>query len=220
MTARDPHWYVYALAARGLPAALRLPGHSLDVLTIAGVDVIVERRPERPHPTADVLRDQHRIVARLAERSDAILPARFGTWVDETALRKVITGHTGTITRALAAVRGRQQMTVRVFGAPDVIAPAAGRPASGTAFLESRRARVHAVPADVATIRTVLGGLVADERVEAGGPGLRLTVFHLVPAALVGTYREKASELVSGLAPHDVRISGPWPPFAFAPDLF
>jgi hypothetical protein len=66
----------------------------------------------------------------------------------------------------------------------------------------------------------VLGALVADERVESGGPGLRLTVFHLVPAALVAAYREKASELVSGLAPHDVGISGPWPPFAFAPDLF
>jgi len=220
MTARDPHWYVYALAARGLPTALRLPGHSLHVLTIAGVDVIGERRPQRPHPTAEVLREQHRIVARLADRTDAILPARFGTWVDETALRKVIRQHAGTITRALTAVRGRQQMTVRVFGAPDVIAPAAGRPASGTAFLESRRARFHAVSPEVATIRTVLGALVADERVESGGPGLRLTVFHLVPAALVAAYREKASELVSGLAPHDVGISGPWPPFAFAPDLF
>lgn len=219
MTARDTHWYVYALAAQGLPAALRSRGHSLHVLTIAGVDVIAERRPARPHPTADVLREQHRIVARLAERVDAILPARFGTWVDEAALRRVISEQGRTIARALTVVRGRRQMTVRVFGAPDAVEPARQRPASGTAFLQIRRARARAVPPEVVTIRKVLGALAADERLDPGGPGLRLTVFHLVPATLVGAYREKASALVAALAPHDVRISGPWPPFAFAPDL-
>jgi hypothetical protein len=223
MTAGDGSWYVYALAGRGLPARLRVRGHSLRVLSLGAADVVVERQRGRQPPTTAALEDQHAVVLSLAERSDALLPARFGSLVDEAALRTAIEQHAAAISTGLDLVRGRQQMTVRVFGPPDDRRPPDDR-STGTAFLHSLRDRARYVPAEVAAIRGQLGSLAAAERVETGEGGLRVTVFHLVTRGDVETYRRRASVLQSeisvSMSPLRVVVSGPWPAFAFAPDLF
>ena len=212
--------YVYGLAEHGLPRSLRIHGHALRTLTIGEIDVIVERRSERMEPTTDALQRQHDIVAKIAARGGALLPARFGSLIGEAALQSVVDAHHLEIMEALDRVRGRQQMTIRVFGAADDSVPDSTHAATGTEFLNTRRARTRHLPPEVTTIRDAIGHLAAAERVEPGEQGLRVTLFHLVAADMVETYREEASALQSILAPLRLTVSVPWPAFAFTPVLF
>ena len=219
----DDDLYVYALAAPGLPPRLKLQGRSLRIVPVSGIHAIVERGRVDRTPTADALRAQHDLVVSLARRVDAILPARFGSVVSEAQLESIVSTHHAAIQEALALVRGCDQMTIRVFGTPppedDRAADAGEPPVSGTAFLHRRRERAHAVPAEVADIRAAVADSVAGERIERGAGTLLVTVFHLVPRGARARYEERASSLQASLAPRLVRVSGPWPPFAFAPDL-
>ncbi len=217
--AGDRELYVYALAEPGMPQRQRILGHALRTLPIGQVHVVVARRSERPEATTDALREQHAIVMALAARSNALLPARFGSVIGGAALRSKVTAQQSEILRALALVRGRSQMTVRVFGTPDR-SQRAGRTSTGTAFLESRRELARYIPAEVASIREALGEIVKAERVEPGERGVRVTVLHLVARGTIETYRRRAEALQLTLAPHRVRVTGPWPAFAFAPELF
>jgi Gas vesicle synthesis protein GvpL/GvpF len=212
--------YVYAITEPGLPRRLRILGHSLHVLPVERVQVVVERRRSPADASPEILQEQHSIVVALAGRSGALLPARFGSLVDEESLRAMVVEHQPGLVEALNLVRGRQQMTVRVFGAPAAPPPEPGPPTTGTKFLEARRARAHYVPPEAETIRDVLGGFAAAERVEPGERGLRVTVFHLVPHDRLNAYRDRASVLQSQLAPYQVTVTGPWPAFAFVPELW
>jgi hypothetical protein len=219
MSGREVTLYVYALTEPGMPRRLPVRGHSLHVISLGPADVVVERRRDRPDASAEALQDQHAVVLHLASRCDALLPARFGSLIEEGALRTTLTGHDAEIVDALNLVRGRQQMTIRVFGAPDDGGPAADR-STGTAFLQSRKERAHYVPPEVTTIRTELGPVAAAERLESGEGGLRVTMFHLVARNRVAAYRRRASALQQALTPHRVTVTGPWPAFAFTPVLF
>lgn len=222
MTAPDGSWYVYALAGGGLPRRFTACGHRLRVLSFGPVDVVVERRHEPRAPLPAALEEQHAVVLQLAERCDALLPARFGSLLDEADLQAAVEGRADAISTALDLVRGRQQMTVRVFGPADGTIPPDNR-STGAAFLRSLRDRAHHVPAEMPVIRSALGPLAAAERFEAGGTSLRLTVFHLVDRDAVEAYRRQASvlqsEMLVTVSPLRVVVSGPWPAFAFAPEL-
>lgn len=211
--------YVYALADAGIPRRLTVHGRPLRGLPAGRVAAIVEPRADRAPATAEALQEQHALVDALAGRTDALLPVRFGSLLGEEALRGVIERRQAEITAALDLVRGRRQMTVRVYGQrTDQAAPEP--PRTGTEFLEARRRHRTAVPPGVAGIRHELGGLAAAERVEPGERPLLFTVYHLVPVDRIELYRERASNLQSILAPDRVRVTGPFPPFAFTPVLF
>ena len=66
-------------------------------------------------------------------------------------------------------------------------------------------------------IREALGPLVAAERVESGQRGLRVAVFHLVATTNVDAYRTRAASI--RLYSYPLTVSGPFPAFAFAPEL-
>jgi hypothetical protein len=221
MTGADTEWYVFGICGAGLPPALRLHGRSLRTLPIGAATVVVERHRGRVEPTRESLGEQHAIVADLAERAESLLPARFGSVLRRAALEAAVLEHQAEIVRALALVAGRRQMTVRVFGPPGRAVHAHTAAASGTAYLEARRARARHVPAEVETIQRVLGGLAAAERVDSSHERpLRATVFHLIDRALVDPYRSRAADLQPLLAPWPVMVTGPWPAFAFSPELF
>jgi hypothetical protein len=211
--------YVVALAEPGLPRRILLSGRHLHALTIESITAIVEKRSERPEATPSALQEQHTIVTGLSARVPALLPLRFGSLLTSADLQSIITANKETIVSALARVRGHVQMTVRVFGEPDARRPTDDR-GSGAAFLASRQRQAHYLPAEAATIRRVLGDLVAEERMQPGEGGLRVTIYHLVAQSAVDAYLERASSLQALVAPHQVAVSGPWPVFAFAPELF
>ena len=218
MAARDAV-YVYALAPHGLPSRMRLLGRQVRTVTIGDIDVVVGTPPARPEITTEALADQHALIVELASRVPALLPARFGSALTRAALRRVVEEHDDEIREAMDRVRGRRQMTVRVFGAPAVPHETGGAAVSGTAFLQRRRELAHFEPPEVEEIRRALGTHAADERVETGERGLRVTVFHLVSNERIDAYLADAALLRRALEPHRVVVTGPWPPFAFAPAL-
>lgn len=220
MTRGNDRLYVYALVEPGLPRRFTILGRRLRTLPAGGVDVIVEAGAS-PELTADAVRHQHEIVARLAARTPAILPARFGSVTDASQLQTVIARKRGEIVGALALVRGCAQMTVRVFGSSGSVAAGAPAPArTGTEFMERLRARCHEVPPEAALVSATMSAHVKAERVAAGERRRLVTVFHLVPHEGLNAYRERASSLPGLLRPLAVTVTGPWPAFAFGPELF
>jgi hypothetical protein len=232
MTARNDRLYVYALAEPGLPRQFTVLGHRLRSLPLDGVDVVVEHRPP-PDFTTDAVSRQHAIVTRLASRHPAILPARFGSIADQASLQSLVSRRGKEILAALQQVRGCAQMTVRIVTptvptfsslSPDPADARSGGPVSsaptGTEFLKRRLERARHVPSEVEILRRELGALVRSERFVAGERDGLVTVFHLVPHQKLDAYARRASGLPSKLQPRTVRVTGPWPVFAFAPDLF
>jgi hypothetical protein len=160
---------------------------------------------EAPPMTAEALRAHEAAVRRLADACEALLPARFGSVVDDVDVE----GRRDELLEALALVRGREQMTLRVYGAQTP-----RERASGTAYLESRR-RERSVP-ELDPLRDAVRPLVRAERIEAhDGTDLRASVYHLVPRGSSVDYL-RAVQSVS----LSVRVvpSGPWPAWSFAPE--
>ena len=211
--------YVYALSSPGLPRRLSVLGRRLNCLTIGGVDVIVERSGT-PGRSLEDIQLQHRIVSRLAARASALLPARFGSMVTEGAVKSLVSERQDEIQEALRLVRNCEQMTLRVFGPAEREEATDPPSGSGTAYLARRRERAHQRPPELEIISRELGALVTAERAEAGERGVRLVVYHLVARRLVSRYRRRASVLQTLLTPYAVTVTGPWPVFAFGPELF
>jgi hypothetical protein len=89
--------------------------------------------PPPPTLTAETLRAQDALVRELAARVDALLPARFGSrFADEMSLRQALDDLAIRLDRALTHVRGREQMTIRLFHEGSTSAPAGATDASNT----------------------------------------------------------------------------------------
>ena len=82
----------------------------------------------------------HEIVAALARRFDAILPARFGAFIEQQELFHIVQLRREILTEGLASVRGHEQMTVRIFGGAPQTSRVLTPNTTGTAYLERRRA--------------------------------------------------------------------------------
>jgi hypothetical protein len=164
---------------------------------------------DAPPMTADSIRSHEAAVRRLAGACDAFLPARFGSVVE----RLVLAGRRDELLEALSLVRGREQMTLRVYGTlPSV--PASGGP--GTRYLEERR-RANALP-ELAPLRAALSDLVRAERLEPHAePGLLASVYHLIDRGRSPEYL-RAVEAVR-IEPLRLSVSGPWPAWSFTPEL-
>ena len=161
----------------------------------------------------------HHVVQRLWQVRPAILPVRYGSLMERDELTFILHSRRQSLSRALAAVRGRAQMNVRLI---DPVEPASGVPAlfrpsrlSGAAYLRSRadeaaRARhVRAFDPLAPAVRRWVRG----ERVERRGQVA--TVYHLVPRRSADAYHRA---LAKAAADAGVRalITGPFAPFAFS----
>jgi hypothetical protein len=73
---------------------------------------------------------------------------------------------------------------------------------------------------DAAVIRESLAAFVVDQRIEPADGPLRATIYHLIARRHVRSYRRAADTLLPSLAPLRLAVTGPWPPFAFVPELW
>lgn len=223
--------YVHALIDRpmrgadrgraGRPRRMRIAGRRIELVSVGPLWAAVEQLERPPDLTEGSLRSQHDVAVALARRFDAILPARFGAALDSLELERVVKARRRRIQRAFDAVRGRGQMTVRLFGAEAPSQGPARRPHSGTLYLQSRRqaARVP-LPASALAIRRAVRPLVERERVDAGRGQIRATLHHLIARGRAAEYRALVKRAIEKHPFEDhVVVSGPWPPFAFAPVL-
>ena len=125
------------------------------------------------------------------------------------------------LTRALKAVRGRVQMTIRVIAPGDRTDEGKGheeRSFSGVSrgrdYLTGKARVARAVPG-FAPIRRAVARWVRDERVEHRA-GVS-SVYHLIPRSSIDAYR-RVVHATAAAAGVRLVISGPWPPYAFGAD--
>jgi len=218
-------WYVFALvddAPRGrIGNGLTGP---LTVRRIGNAFAVVERRADVPPADFGSLERHQRIVSRLAARVPAILPVRFGTLLDTETLDELLAERDEEIAEAFDAVRGRVQFTWRRAGAaartrrePDGT-PRETVAGSGATYLRRAAAASRPVPPPPwRTVRAKTAALVAAERYQPGSASVPDTLYHLLDRGNARGYATIAAGLVR--ANPALTITGPWPPFAFAPEV-
>lgn len=224
--------YLYAIlgAAPAAPLGAGMTGEPLRLVECDGLFAAAGEMAETPAVTPDALRGHDRVVQRLATLADAVLPARFGAVAsDDADLCDRILRAPGALREALARVAGREQMIVRVYATDPASAqtatPAPGRrEASGTgAQYLAERARAQRAAAEVtelAPLRPVFDRFVAAERVERhDAPPLLASLYHLLPRGAAAEYTAAVETGASSLRGVRVTVSGPWAPYAFAPEL-
>lgn len=176
-----------------------------------------------PTPSEAALREHDAAVRAAAEAAEAFLPARFGqTFAHPAAAAAAAAADAAALTRALDAVRGAAQMTLRWFGTAS--APAAATPppegGPGTRYLAARRAALAAA-SGVPELEPELGALrplTRAETIRRGTPPVLASVYHLVAVERLADYR--ATLDATPAAPGLRRVaSGPSPCYAFAPGL-
>jgi hypothetical protein len=210
--------YVFALT-RDIAAPFEFDGHRIEFITFNGLGAAVERVAERPQVSEAALRTQHEIVMRISAYVDDLLPARFGAFVDDRELEQLLAMRRDVIQQALDLVHGRVQMTIRMRARAAIPSDVAGSvaPTSGTAYLEARRAAaVQTLPPGAATMTAAVRHLVSAERSERGQGRSAASIYHLIERRHVHQYRAALSSVESSV----ITVSGPWPPFAFVPDLW
>lgn len=210
---------IYAI----VPGRSRIAGRgaareALRVVSVGSVAAVVGRSDARRAATRERLVAYDAAIRRIAVQTSALLPARFNTLVgDDEEVRLILSSRGATLRRALARVRRRAQMTVRMTGVASggdrgedgAIAGAAQGPNKGTQFLRARAA-AHRVP-EFDDLRPAVARWIRDERTERRG-GVA-TIYHLVPRGAVTAYRKA---LMAAAAGRLVAVSGPFPPYAFA----
>jgi hypothetical protein len=228
--------YIYALAAEpptGLPGT-GLAGEALQSIACGPLYALVGSLADRPALDPTALAGHDAAVRRLAAALPALLPVRFGEWApDGPTLVERLAPRAAELADALTLVRGCVQMTLRVFGSSEAPAPAPDEapaevpadcsdPSSGpgTCYLAARRRalqQAHEVP-EIADLRSALQPLLRAERARrhAGGP-LLATVCHLIERPRLPAYQELLA-VESLRTAVRIAASGPWPPYAFAPE--
>ncbi len=216
-------WYVFALVDRmpSGPAGKGLTG-ALSVRKLAGALVVVERRADVPPLEFGSLKRHQDVVARLAARVPAILPVRFGTLLESEHLEEAVQERDDEIAEAFDLVRGRVQFTWRLAeaGGPGSEGPRARRksPKSGAEYLrQAARAANPAPPAAFRPLGTTLAPLIAGQRYQPGTPALPQAVYHLVEKDRADRYLTAAAAVTK--ARPALTVTGPFPPFAFAPEI-
>jgi gas vesicle protein GvpL/GvpF len=213
--------YVYALVDAGaMPLAVRgLAGEPLELVGCGPVAALVGTVDGAPQLEAAALRAHDMAVRAIADGVTALLPARFGTLVeDATALREALEPRGSALQAALAEVRGREQMTLRLSSAEALDEPAPDvRGGPGTRYLDARSGGALRRRPAVARVLAGLRELVRAERVEpVDRPPLLGTVYHLVDRGAAAAYLARLEALRRDVPGLRLAASGPWPPYAFA----
>jgi hypothetical protein len=219
-------WYVFALvdAVPGGRTGAGLSG-PLSLRKLAAGFAVVERRADVPPLEFGSLKKHQDVVARLAQAVPAILPVRFGTLLEEDHFDEALEERDEEIADAFDLVRGRLQFTWRSRRRKTDGAARTGRASktkagagSGTAYLrQAARAANPAPPAAFRALRTKLSPLIAAQRYQAVTTALPEAVYHLVERKNTDRYAAAARALAES-SPL-LSVTGPFPPFAFAPEI-
>jgi hypothetical protein len=211
--------YVFALAdaaprtraGRGFTAPLALHRRG-------GVVAIVERRADAPPLEFGALRVHERVVERLSRLVPALLPVRFGTLLDAEELDEILAARGEDLVEALAVVRGRVQFTWRTTARPGRRAPSRPRATARSGADYLRRAARSTRQSPPSFRRAVaLRRLAIRERYAPATPLVPDALYHLVDRDRADAYADAAAA-VHAVSP-GLHCTGPFPPYAFAPEL-
>jgi hypothetical protein len=221
-------YYVYALVDERPAGRLgRGLGGAVSLRAVPGGFAVLERRADVPPAEFGTLKTHDALVAAVAHRVPAILPLRFGTLLELEEIEAALQDREEELAEAFALVRNRMQFTWRrrtpvahKTAAAATARAVAGRitPGTGTAYLRrAARAASPSPPAVFRICREKLRPLIVQERYQPATASLPDSLYHLVDRASAARYRLVAEKLASSTPA--LRVTGPWAPFAFTPDL-
>jgi hypothetical protein len=219
-------WYVFALID-AVPAGRAGSGLSgpLSLRKLPAGFAVVERRADVPPVEFGSLKQHQDVVARLAASVPAILPVRFGTLLEDEDFDETIEERDEEIADAFDLVRGRVQFTWRAkrrktSAAATALGPPLKKavPASGTAYLrQAARAANPPPPAAFRPLAAKLSRFTAADRYQPATAALPEAVYHLVDRTKADRYATAARAVIA--ASPRLSVTGPFPPFAFAPEI-
>ncbi|MBI1853126.1 MAG: GvpL/GvpF family gas vesicle protein [Planctomycetes bacterium] len=228
---------LYALTAdepRRLPSH-GVSGERLRVMAVRDAFAVVGEVDAIPSLDVRALRRHDAVVRRVAGAAEAVLPVRFGSIAADRAwLESFLEARWSILSEAFDLVRGREQMTLRVFEtAASRRAPSrmiastesAAEACSGGPGLRHLRARAreHArsqsVP-EIDGVRPALASLVRAELTERHDAWpFVASVFHLIERGNASKYSRVVASVAAANRGVRLHASGPRPPYAFAPKL-
>lgn len=215
--------YLYALLTGEedlLEAGPGVAGEPVGIVRAGGLAAAAGEVEGPPAVDLASLRAHDAVVRRLAGGARALLPLRFGQLVDgRAALGEHIERHLPRLRAALSEVEDCEQTTWRVFGPREPTEPPrAGGSGPGARHLSELRARLRpSPPPAIAGVLSEVAPFVRAQRIERHGTGsLLATVYQLVPRADRETYAQRLADALEDLSGARVKVSGPWPPYAFA----
>jgi Gas vesicle synthesis protein GvpL/GvpF len=223
--------YIYALGdgLNGVADLRGISGERLQFVPVGGAVAVAGEVAELPPLDAQTLKAQDALVRTLHNHSAALLPMRFGTAAPGIErVVEAITARAGIMQR-LEAVRGCEQMIVRVAGetsAPPTppgpglsdarVVGVEGRAPTGRAYLEAR-AKAHPSPPELTALASAAGALQRESRIEpARQPGFLGSIYHLIERGRAEEYRAAIEHAAAAHENLRVIITGPLPAYAFA----
>ncbi len=224
-------WLLAGLVPGGRPRLEGAPEHVL--VEAAGLAALLTPRPDalagpgpaEAHALGREVMAHHRLLAAWLAEGD-VLPVRFGTAIEgPEAARRLLSREAEVFAAALAEVAGAEEWAVRLEPARAAAAPSRDGRAYLAARAERRRARARSGDAAAALAERLAAPLAAlAGRAPLAGPaapgrGRLAELSALVPktrrpALFALADRAAAEAREAGLA---LALSGPWPPYRFAP---
>jgi hypothetical protein len=243
-------WYVYGVVPAETPPTIfgGVPGVGFDVGVLADgkLGAIVSEVPLAQfddEPLAANLHDpawleehvrRHDAVLAAAVRETPVVPFRFGTIYRSEDHVRAMLGEQAQLAEALEAFRGRLELGVKGFAAPDDGTSAEPEAAAspGRRYLEQKQQARRAAEArqdllsraadeSHARLAQAAEAARANPPRPAGESGRDAEMFlngaYLVPAAKEDEFRRVVAALESELGPSGIayEVTGPWPPYNF-----
>ena len=210
--------YLYAIAAdlRDVADLTGIQGEALALVMLDGALVVAGEVDASSPVDAAALKAQDALVRHLHERAAALLPMRFGaTAATPEDARRAVAAAPKLLER-LTAVRGAEQMVVRVLGERRELRTKIPTEGSGARYLEAL-AEARRPPPELLAIAAAGRPLQRDVRIEAAEqPGMIGSVYHLIDRGRADEYRVLIETAAREMDQVRVRVSGPSPAYAFA----
>jgi gas vesicle protein GvpL/GvpF len=194
------HQDVVARLASRVPAIL--PVRFGTLLESEDLDDAVRDRDDEIVEAFDAVRGRVQFTWRRAARGAKRAAA--GASGEAEAARREVGGARRGAQPAIGEMRGEESVTTLA--------------ASGTEYLRGiARAAKPSPPAAYRALGAALGAFVVAQRYQAGTGIVPEAVYHLVERTHVNRYRTAARALAASSPP--LVMTGPWAPFAFAPEI-
>jgi hypothetical protein len=213
---------VYAVGEGGLEL---VGAHGLDEKPLKGIEhdgltmFVTEHEAPPVAVTEANLRRYEEVLERLMEHQ-TVLPARFGTTLDETeASLAVLRERREEFSAGLGGVRGAAELGVQARWVSEdrsrATPSAAGQSHPGTEYLNARLSEQHRISGIDERLRP-LRALSRRSRVATlPRPNLAFAAAYLVPHSSVERFVRLAADLDDQLDDVELEVTGPWPPYSF-----
>lgn len=189
-----------------------------DVAEGSLVAVVSEHHGADLKPTSAAVTAYERTVRLLMERG-AILPARFGSVLDdEAAVRELLHRRRKDLLTRLRRVRGAVEIGLRAIWR-DGARPRSDGDASqqsGTAYLRERLERRESAARVAGELDSLKPVALSARRTLAARPDVPVIDAYLVELTRVDEFVALVAQLDGDLDDVELECTGPWPPYSFA----